>query len=84
MMMRRMRTKRVRRKGSRYRARDRVIGESEAEVTDSIYYKGSYWTHPAAPVMMAFLPFKRSPRFVLGMMEKKRMESQCVLDIAVG
>lgn len=26
-------------------------------------------THPAAPVMMAFLPSRRSPRLVLGMTE---------------
>lgn len=28
-------------------------------------------THPAAPVMMAFLPLRRSPRFVLAMLEQK-------------
>ena len=37
MMMKRMTTKRVRRKGSRYRASNSVMGESEAEVTDQIY-----------------------------------------------
>lgn len=29
-------------------------------------------THPAAPVMMAFLLLRRSPRFVLTMMEKNK------------
>ena len=52
----------------------------------SIYYKRSYSTHPAAPVMMAFLPFKRSPRFVLAMKGKRGWNQSEVglLDIAVG
>lgn len=32
-------------------------------------------THPAAPVMMAFLPLRRSPRFVLAMIEKSKKQA---------
>ena len=34
-------------------------------------YAKSHLTYPAAPVMMAFLPFNRSPRLVLAIMESK-------------
>ena len=58
----------------RYKASNSMSGK--VKNTKLFAVKRLVRTHPAAPVMMAFLPLRRSPRFVLAMIEKKRKEEK--------
>ena len=58
----------------RYKASNRM--STKVKYTKLFAVRRLVRTHPAAPVMMAFFPLSRSPRFVLAMIEKRREEKK--------